>query len=200
MKNNRFRLIWHSLVSIRSSEPNQIFSNAFGAAVLFFGSFFVDQSLTSSVDGTGPTITVWMSSGRDQANILRQLIDETFTPDKGINVDLKLVNAGVLLPATVSGNGPDVSLGVGEDTPVNWGVRNAMYDLSTFSDFEDVAKRFYPSALLPLSLTVRFVDFRNNKISGMLYRKDILDEIGITQLPKTGTMWLVWFRFFNKRI
>jgi ABC-type glycerol-3-phosphate transport system substrate-binding protein len=165
---------------------SNIFERIWRGIILFFGSFFVDQSLTSSVDGTGPTITVWISSGRDQANILRQLIDETFTPDKGINVDLKLVNAGVLLPATVSGNGPDVSLGVGEETPVNWGVRNAMYDLSTFADYDDVAQRFYPSALLPLSFegAVYGLPEQQNFLV-MFYRKDILEEIGVTSLPKT---------------
>ncbi len=165
---------------------SNIFEKIWRGIILFFGSFFVDQSLTSNIEGGGETITVWISSGRDQASILRQLIDETFTPDEGINVDLKLVNAGVLLPATVSKNGPDVSLGVGEDLPVNWGIRNAMYDLTTFSDFEEVRARFYDSAMLPLTFdrSVYGLPEQQNFLV-MFYREDILEEIGITELPKT---------------
>lgn len=164
---NFFEKIWHEII-------------------LFFGSFFVDQSLSSSIKGSGKTITVWISSGRDQANVLRQLIDQTFTPFTNINVDLKLVNAGVLLPATISGNGPDVAMGVGQDTPVNWGVRNAMYDLTKFPDFEDVSLRFYDSAILPLSYngSVYGLPEQQNFLV-MFYRTDILEQIGITTLPKT---------------
>lgn len=164
---NFFQKIWHEII-------------------LFFGSFFIDQSLSSGVTGTGKTITVWISSGRDQANVVRQLIDQTFTPTYNINVDLKLVNGGVLLPATISGNGPDVAMGVGQDTPVNWGVRNAMYDLTKFSDFDQVASQFYDSALLPLSYgnAVYGLPEQQNFLV-MFYRTDILEQIGITQLPKT---------------
>lgn len=165
---------------------SNIFEKIWRNIILFFGSFFVDQSLSSNIEGEGETIEVWISSGRDQANVLRQLIDETFTPEKGINVDLKLVNSGVLLPATISANGPDVSMGVGEDLPVNWGIRNAMYDLKTFSDFDEVKSRFNDNAMLPLTYedSVFGLPEQQNFLI-MFYRKDILEEIGVTTLPKT---------------
>lgn len=165
---------------------SNIFEKIWRNIILFFGSFFVDQSLSSNIEGDGETIEVWISSGRDQANILRQLIDETFTAEKGINVDLKLVNSGVLLPATISNNGPDVSMGVGEDLPVNWGIRNAMYDLKTFPDFDEVKSRFNDNAMLPLTYedSVYGLPEQQNFLV-MFYRKDILEEIGITNLPKT---------------
>ncbi len=34
------------------------------------------------------TITIWIGSGRDQANVVKQLIDETFTPITNINVNV----------------------------------------------------------------------------------------------------------------
>ena len=44
------------------------------------------------------SITVWIGSGRDQANTIKAMIDETFTPETGINVNLKLVNMGTPPP------------------------------------------------------------------------------------------------------
>ena len=53
---------------------------------------------------------MWLLSGRDQAAILKSMIDETFTPESGIGVNVKLVALDALLPAVVAGNGPDIVL------------------------------------------------------------------------------------------
>ena len=80
-----------------------------------------------------------MTLGRDQANVVRNLIDTSFTGDSGyavehygenINVDLKLTGGDVLLKATLAGIGPDVALNVDSSLPVNWALRNAVFDLS----------------------------------------------------------------------
>src|SRR5690606_34845900 len=91
----------------------------------------VGKTTTESTE----TIEVWLSIGKDQANILRKLIDESFTPYTGVQVDLKLVSSAVLLPATLSGQGPDVAMGVDHSVPVNYAMRNAAHDLSKYPDF-----------------------------------------------------------------
>ena len=153
---------------------------------LFFGSFMDDSDLGSGAIVDGPTIEVWIGTGRDQTTLLRQLIDESFTTQEGINVKLKMVNMGVLLQATLSGNGPDLAIGVDQKMPVNWGIRNAIVDLTTFSDFNDVYTRFSPSALEALSFngsTYALPDTEDFLV--MFYRKDILENIGINEIPKT---------------
>lgn len=67
----------------------------------FFTSFTEDYD-TFALDGSETRIiSVWINSGRDQANVLRQLINSDFTPKTGIAVELRLANA--LLRATVAG-------------------------------------------------------------------------------------------------
>ena len=127
---NFFQKLWHELV-------------------LLVGSFGADTSLKSSVKADGPTITVWVMTGQDQSNLLRQLIDESFTMQHNINVELKLVSGSVLLPATLAGNGPDVAIGVGSNIPVNWGVRNSVVDLSKLEGFEETLTWFHESAYTP---------------------------------------------------
>lgn len=54
-----------------------------------FYSFIVDYNAIGNVAEEGEdsrTITVWIGSGRDQANVIKALIDETFTPETNINV------------------------------------------------------------------------------------------------------------------
>lgn len=84
----------------------------------FFASFYVNYAsvgMTSREKVT--TIDVWLSVGQDQANILRRLINETFTPEHNIQVNLKLVSGAALLPATLAGQGPDIALGVDSARP-----------------------------------------------------------------------------------
>lgn len=172
----------HKLPKIRLN----FFQKLWHEIIMFFGSFKDDSDFGTGVSVDGPTIEVWIGTGRDQTTYLRQLIDESFTLDKGINVNLKMVNMGVLLQATLSGNGPDVAIGVDQKMPVNWGIRNAIVPLSDFSDFSEVASWFSPSALEALTfdgVTYALPDTEDFLV--MFYRKDILNSVGVTSLPTT---------------
>lgn len=148
---------------------------------LFHSSFIVDYSVigTLETDGDTPTIEVWVSAGRDQANMIKQLIDNDFTPNTGIAVNLKLVQ-GQLMNATAAGAGPCVVLQLGNSEPVNYAVRGAAYDLRNFSDFEKVASRFRVSAMKPYELEGGIYALPETQtFSVMFYRTDVLDELGL---------------------
>ena len=59
------------------------------------------------------TITVWVPSGRDQAQILRNLTSDSELVDQGISANIQLIAAGSILPAVLAGTAPDVVL-IGE--------------------------------------------------------------------------------------
>ncbi len=148
-------------------------------------------SYTEDYDSIGNTkqsdksITVWITTGRDQAQVLKSLIDESFTPESGISVKLRLVPANILLPATLADEGPDVAMQIGEDVPVNYAMRKAAADLSVFPDFKDVASRFNESALVPYKYGGGVYALPEQQTFPMLfYRKDVLEEIGLKP-PKT---------------
>lgn len=154
----------------------------------FFASFFTNYAAVGkTTTGSNETIEVWLSIGKDQANILRKLIDETFTPNYNIQVDLKLVNGAVLLPATLSGRGPDVAMGVDHSVPVNYAMRNASYDLSNFSDFDTVSDRFMDSAFTPYEYNGgTYALPEQQTFLMMFYRTDIFEEMGF-EVPETWT-------------
>ncbi len=148
----------------------------------FLASF---DSTTSVLAGGGsaeaPRVKVWLSgSGRDQAQVLKDLIDESFTPETGIIVDLELVQ-GSLIEATLAGMGPDVALLVAEDQPVNFAIRGALYDLSQFDDFEEVTQRFYDAAVMPYWYNGGCYALPDTQVFNMLfYRTDVFADLGIT--------------------
>lgn len=165
----------------------------------FFGSFFFDyESIgVTSEEGFEREIEVWFltseSAGREQANVLKNLIDMYFTyegldteaevdnfKDYDCNVILKVLAAGVLLPATLAGTGPDVAINVGEGLPMNYALRGAVYDLERFNysdwdnpnlvkggkdaanytgDFDKaVEERFTPAEMVPFRLDDQLED------------------------------------------
>lgn len=154
----------------------------------FFASFLTDYSAVGkTTTGSSETIEVWLSIGKDQANILRKLIDESFTPQYGIQVDLKLVNGAVLLPATLSGRGPDVAMGVDHSVPVNYAMRNAAYDLTNFNDFTTISERFMDSAFTPYEYNDGVYALPEQQTFLMMfYRTDIFEEMGFS-VPQTWT-------------
>lgn len=153
----------------------------------FIYSFLINYNDIGNVshDKANKSITVWIGSGRDQAQVIKAMIDDTFTPRTGISVNLKLVQMNVLLPGTLSGQGPDVAMQVGSDIPVNYAMRNAVADVSRFPDYPQVAKRFRDSALVPYQYGGGVYALPETQTFNMLfYRKDVLDELRLS-VPNT---------------
>ena len=181
-----YLMIHDNEVELPKSKASAFESLIFGIRS-FLSTFVTDYSSLGETENSSSdeSIEVWLSVGRDQANVLRKMIDETFTPVTGVKVDLKLVNGAVLLPATLSNVGPDIAMGLGNSIPVNYAMRNAVYDISQFPDFEEVTERFKDSAIVPYEYEGGYYALPEQQIFLMMfYRTDIFDELGLTY-PET---------------
>ena len=151
----------------------------------FIASFTTDYDALGNVYEGAEGLEVWILTGRDQANTLKTIIDDSFTPEFGINVNLKLVESGSVLSAVAAGNGPDIVLSSGQGDPVNYALRNAAEDLMQFSDCEEVLVRFAESAVIPFRYNGGVYGLPETQGFNVLYyRKDILEELGVKP-PKT---------------
>lgn len=162
---------------------NGLFSQIKHYVVQFIGSFIVDYAAVGNSDSTSEEkLTIWIGTGRDQADIIRKMLNGQFTPETGIEVELQLVNAGALLPATLAGNGPDVCLSVAETEPVNYALRDAVVDLSQLEGAEEVFSRFHEAALTPFELDGGVYALPETmEYPVLFYRKDILSELNIQE-------------------
>ena len=158
----------------------------------FIGSFIIDYDSignTNANPNKDETVDVWISTGRDQFQTLRAMINDKYTKTTGNEVNLSLVNITALLSAVVAGIGPDIAIGTPQSEPVNFAMRGACVDLTQFNTYNEVAKRFTKEAMIPAT-------YDNNKKVGvyglpdtqtyqvMFYRKDVLSELGL-KVPKT---------------
>lgn len=73
----------------------------------FFASFLEDYN-TVGGSGSEEGITVWANIGRDQIQVIKNLVVDQFTPQTGIDVTLSVVQTG-FIEATLAGRGPDVA-------------------------------------------------------------------------------------------
>ena len=176
---------------IGSQEDNGDMLGSFWEDMLFslkafIYSFICDYSSISGLgdQATGESIEVWFSGGREQAEMLKSIVDEQFSLEKGIGVDLKLVTIS-LSQAILAGTAPDVQLTASRSQPVNLGARGVLQKLNDFPDFETVATQFEDTLLTPYTyksntyaLPVTLSYFL------LFYRQDILQELAL-EVPQT---------------
>ncbi len=172
---------------------------AFGFEIkAFFASFFTDYNSLGALDDTTTTepVEVWISTSRDEAQVMRELIDNTCP----VKVNLKLVAGGTLLPATLAGVGPDISLAMGQGDVINYAIRSAIEPLyieadpeNSFSDYPQICEqRFSDQATVGLRLenpdapgTYIYYGLPERMGFSMLfYRKDIFVQLGL-EVPRT---------------
>lgn len=163
----------------------------------FISSFTKDYDNVGGVLGEDvvvtDTIDVWIARGTEWAEVIKQLADETFTPETGIQIKVNVLpssqlnagNVNALMLSITSGKAPDVALGVNVTTPVDLAIRDQAYDLSQFEGFEEVKSRFIEATLTPYEYmggTFALPETMNFNV--MFYRKDLLSEFGV-ELPNT---------------
>lgn len=155
----------------------------FGTKALI-ASFTRDYSLTNKNDTNSKRVRLWVNWGQDQASVLNSLIEDSFTPKTGINVELEIVNAS-LINGILSGNFPDVSLHMARTEPINLGIRGALADLTQFSDCEEVLTRFTEGAEIPYTYKDALYALPDmQSFFVMFYRTDIFKNLSLTA-PKT---------------
>ncbi len=156
------------------------------------------------------TVRIWVNWGRDQCQVLSNLIQEDFSVKTGISVELEIVDAS-LVKGILSGNFPDLSLHISRTGPVDLGMRNALYDLTNFTgdkystvddgstyllDYETVLERFQPGADTPYWYNDADGEhlFALPDTQGffiMYYRTDVFNDLGIDD-PKSANGGKGW--------
>ena len=156
----------------------------------FFATFFNSTSAVISADNgekKAAEITVWMaSSGREQAQIIQNMIDESFTPNNDISVKLQLIPLDVVLRAALAGNGPDVVIGLGQTTAQDFAMRGATVDLSKLAGYDEYIKRYSEGVMRATTYNGGSYGIPEQVSFQMFfYRQDVMDELGVTKVPQT---------------
>lgn len=163
------------------------------------GSQYATEDSATGEVVEGPIIEVWVGRGREWAMIIKEMVEEDFTPKTGIHVNMNVIPAGqvdigsqlsVVLLAAATGTAPDVTIGSNATLPVEFAIRNGVVNLNQFPDYHEVAQRFRPGALIPYKFTNSegvegdFALPETQGFSMLFYRIDLLAQVGLTP-PET---------------
>ncbi|WP_408007669.1 extracellular solute-binding protein [Pseudalkalibacillus sp. A8] len=161
-----------------------LLQKASSMAVNFFSSFTKDYNQVSSTDED--SIEIWVNRPRQYVMLMQQMANEDFTKETGIKVNLSLMpSEEKLILANASNESPDLALGVTQKFPFELSVRQALADLSKFPDYDQVAKRFSPGALLPFIYDEgTYALPETQEFYVLFYRKDILQALNMS-VPDT---------------
>lgn len=179
------------VVSAPGSElppaQDSFWAGLWNGTIRFFSTFVVkDSQISEDTGDADQSIKVWLASyGKEQAQMIQNMIDEDFTPNQNISVNLQLIPVDVVLRAALAGNGPDVVIGLGQGTLQDFAMRNAIVDLSKQEGYAEATERFYQSTLDSASFQGGVYGIPEQATFMMLFtRDDILEELGL-KVPET---------------
>jgi len=177
------------------SEKSTLWDSLYAIFANFILSYQKDYNAIGHI-GEGyedfETIEVWVSRSKEQCEILKDITDSTFGADQKINVKISVLPAGALGGSTSplllsinAGNEPDVVLGLTSTVPVDYAIRNALYDLTKFDDFDEVKKYTLEEAFVPVTYEGGIYAMPETiAFNTMFYRTDIFEQLDM-DIPDT---------------
>ncbi len=169
----------HSPEKIIQTPPAPFTRSVVEGAKRFLRSFQPDPY--QSIGAGEGELEVWVNRPRQYVDLLQVMSDESFTPQTGIRVKFSIMpDEGKLVLANAAGIQPDVALGVSTNIPYELAIRNALYDLRSFEDFDSFIRIYSPGALLSYIISDSVYALPETQDFWVtFYRKDILASLGI---------------------
>ena len=161
-----------------------IFQSIWLSIQRFIHSFFGTSYSASNTNEEH--LQVWVNRPRQYVEIMQKMIDEQFTEQTGIEVDLSIMtDANKLVLANASGDTPDIATGINYAIPFELGIRGALVDLTKFDDFKEVFGRYNDGILVSSVIGDGLYSLPETmNFYVMFYRSDILDKLGL-EPPET---------------
>ena len=150
-----------------------------------FVSSFTDQAYSTS--NTDPEhLQVWVNRSSQYVQIMQKMIDESFTPETGIEVDISIMpDQYKLVLSNSSGNAPDVATGINYTIPYELAIRGALVDMTEFDDFQEVAEPYESGFFMTGTIGDSIYSMPETMNFWVLYyRSDVLEKLGL-EVPET---------------
>ncbi len=164
-------------------ESAGFFANAVNGVKGLIYSFTSDKY---QIENDEEAINIWVNRAVTQVDLLQKMADAEFTPLTGIEVKISVMpDANKLTMAAAADETPDMALGLQSHMPFELACRDAIYDLTQFEDFWEVADDFTPGAFIPYVFNEGVYAIpETSDFNLIIYRKDIFEQLGM-DIPGT---------------
>lgn len=161
-----------------------IWRNIVNGIQTVYYSFTSDKYNTQKEDEE--VLTVWVNRTLPHVDLLQKMVDTEFTAETGIEVKISVMpDATKMTLAAAADQTPDVALGLISHMPFDLACRGALYDMTQFDDFWQVANRYAAGTMVPyvynegVYAIPETMDF-----DAVIYRTDIFDSLEL-EVPDT---------------
>ncbi len=163
---NVFRKVWESIRSFTYS--------------------FFDPKYNESAEVDSETVEIWVRQSRLYIQIMQRMIDEEFTEDTGIKVQLSVMpDETKIVLANAANNTPDAAMGLSVTRPFEFAIRGMVTDLSELDGFYDLASEYNENSFIPFIYEDGIYSMPETMdVKLLFYRKDILEFLGV-EPPET---------------
>jgi len=187
--------------AVVSDLKSSFFQKVWVTILNFLASFEKDYNAVSTSAGSasGEPLDVWVVRGKEWGQMLKEMADDSFFKQTGSPVKMNILPSGTvttavnpLLLAIGAGKAPDVVLGLTYNMAVEYAMRNALVDLSSLDDYEEISKRFLPEMMVPYTFENGIYALPETmSFRALYYRSDIFEKLGL-KAPDT------WDEVYNK--
>ena len=176
--------IWIYQEDAELPSPPNFFQSLWMSIQRFFASFFDQSYSASNIDPEH--LQVWVNRSSQYVQVMQKMIDEYFTPESGIDVDISIMpDQYKLVLANSSGNAPDVATGINYTIPYELAIRGALVDMAQFDDFKKTASVYEPGFFLTGTIGDSVYSMPETMNFWVLvYRTDVLEKLGL-EVPNT---------------
>lgn len=161
-----------------------VFKSAWMNVQRFIASF--TEQAYSTKNTNEDHIQVWVNRSNQYVQIMQKMIDEYFTPESGIEVDISIMpDQNKLVLSNSSGRTPDVATGINYTVPYELAIRGALVNMMEFDDFKEAAADYEPGFFLTGTIDNGVYSMPETMNFWVLYyRSDIMEKLGI-EIPQT---------------
>lgn len=168
-------------------KGKNVVTSAVSSVKRFISSFAAQAYSTSN---TSPDhLKVWVNRPRAYLEVMQQIIDQKFTPETGITVDLCLMpDQNKIVLANSTGDAPDIAMGLNYTIPYELAIRGALKPLTEFENFKEVTEPYPTGLFIPSTIGDQIYSLPETMNFWVLfYRTDVLQKMGL-ELKEDMTM------------
>jgi len=146
----------------------------------FFYSFF-DPKYNEESEVDDETIEIWVRNSRLYIEVMQRMIDEGFTKETGIKVQLSVMpNENKIVLANAANTTPDAAMGLTVTRPFEFALRGIVADLTEFEGFSELTSEFNPNSFIPFVYEDGVYSIPETQdVKLLFYRKDVLEFLKV---------------------
>lgn len=130
-------------------------------------------------------LVVWVNHPRQYIEIMQNLIDSEYDGPLPVTLS-QMPDENKLILANATGRSPDVAVGINHWIPHEFAIRGAALDLRQFKGFNETVAKFSKGMMIPYAFEEGIYGLPETQNFWVtFYRKDILSNIGIDEIPET---------------